>query len=211
MDQIDQPSVSALTAPAPPIPWFRRRRVWAGTAVLLAVAVGSGFAGASVVDPTASDQYRDVSAQLATSQHELERVQDNFSAAQGEIGEAQSSAVAAAASAAQVSSDASRRQAEMDAREAELITREGAVAATEQQIAANTIGPGTYVVGVDMQPGTYRPESAVSSSCYWGIYKSGTNGDDIIDNDIPGGGFPTVTVSEGQDFSSTRCGNWVKQ
>jgi len=39
----------------------------------------------------------------------------------------------------------------------------------------------------------------------------GTNGSKIIENDIPGGGRPVVTLSPGQDFNSTRCGKWEKQ
>jgi len=211
VDETSQDQSDSVTTPPHPAPRFRRPRVWVGVGVIAAVAVGAGLLGSVAVDPTASDEYREVSADLATAQRDLERVQDNFEAAQGDISAAQSSAAAAAASAAAVSADAAARQAEMDTREAALVAREGAVAATEQQIAANTVGPGTFVVGVDMQPGTYRTDAAVSSSCYWAILVSGTNGDDIVENDIPGGGFPTVTVSEGQDFKSNRCGNWVRQ
>lgn len=40
---------------------------------------------------------------------------------------------------------------------------------------------------------------------------SGTNGSDIVDNGILGGGYPTVTVSEGQDLELARCGTWELQ
>lgn len=73
-----------------------------------------------------------------------------------------------------------------------------------------TIDDGTWTVGVDVKPGVYRTAEAVSSDCYWGIYRSGTNGEDIIANDIPGGGRPQVTLKSGQDFNSSRCGQWVK-
>jgi len=83
--------------------------------------------------------------------------------------------------------------------------------------AAPPPGPGTsvqdgvYVVGQDMQPGTYRVTAAVANRCYWKIAKTGTNGADIIKNDLPAGGFPQVTLTVGQDFSSERCGTWVKK
>jgi hypothetical protein len=77
--------------------------------------------------------------------------------------------------------------------------------------AAGTIEDGTYTVGVDISPGTYRPMANVSSMCYWAIYKSGTNGGTIIENDIPGGGRTTVTLSNGQDFHTMDCGTWAKQ
>jgi len=76
--------------------------------------------------------------------------------------------------------------------------------------AAPTIEDGTWTVGGDFPPGTYRTAEAVGSTCYWAITKSGTNGNEIISNDIPGGGKPTVTLKAGQDFSSQRCGTWVK-
>ena len=100
--------------------------------------------------------------------------------------------------------------AELEERAAALDEREAAIIETEEQVAANTVGDGVWVVGVDIEPGTYRAVD-VSPDCYWGIYTSGTNQDDIINNGIPGGGNPQVTLSEGQDFESQRCGEWTKQ
>ena len=79
--------------------------------------------------------------------------------------------------------------------------------------AGTTFEDGDYVVGTDIQAGTYRTAEAVTSGdmCYWGIYKAGTNKGDIIQNDIVTGGRPSVTLKAGQEFSSTRCGTWVKQ
>lgn len=74
-----------------------------------------------------------------------------------------------------------------------------------------SVGDGVYVVGQDMQPGTYRVSAAVTDGCYWAITKSGSNGADIVQNDLPKGGFPQVTVKAGQDFKSERCGTWVKK
>lgn len=73
-----------------------------------------------------------------------------------------------------------------------------------------TIDEGVWTVGVDFPAGTYRVAVPVSDSCYWEITKSGTNGDDIIANDIVEGGRPTVTLRKGQDFTSKRCGTWEK-
>ncbi|MEV8145527.1 hypothetical protein [Specibacter sp. NPDC078709] len=64
---------------------------------------------------------------------------------------------------------------------------------------------------MDIESGSYKSNSSVGSSCYWAILASGTNGDDIINNDIPGGGLPAVTLAAGQDFKSSRCGSWTKQ
>ncbi|WP_448073850.1 hypothetical protein [Georgenia yuyongxinii] len=102
------------------------------------------------------------------------------------------------------------RSADLDAREAALAERESTITATEEQVAASQIGNGIWTVGVDIEPGTYRTAEAVTSMCYWAILVTGTNGDDIIINDLPDGGFPTVTLSEGQDFDNS-CGVWSKQ
>jgi hypothetical protein len=75
----------------------------------------------------------------------------------------------------------------------------------------SAFGPGTWSVGVDIQPGKYKTETSVNGmSCYWEIDTAGTNGEDIIANDNVDGGFARVTLSKGQDFSSSDCGNWVQ-
>lgn len=79
-----------------------------------------------------------------------------------------------------------------------------------ETVEQNTITDGVWTVGDDVEPGSYRA-SDVSSDCYWQITKGGSNGSDIIENDIPGGGNPSVTLSDGQEFTSQRCGEWHKQ
>jgi hypothetical protein len=88
------------------------------------------------------------------------------------------------------------------------VTAQPAAAAGTTQAAGATIEEGTWTVGVDVQPGTYRVVGA-GASCYWEITKSGTNGSDIVDNHI-GAGNLTVTLKAGQDFTTTRCGTWSK-
>jgi hypothetical protein len=100
------------------------------------------------------------------------------------------------------------REAEIDQRETDLAEREAAVSETETNIAEGTITEGIWTVGVDIAPGTYRA-TGVPEDCYWAITTSGSNGADIIENGIPGGGNPTVTLEEGQDFTTTRCGDWT--
>jgi hypothetical protein len=73
-----------------------------------------------------------------------------------------------------------------------------------------TIEDGIWTVGADMPAGRYRVTANVSSGCYWAITKTGSNGDDIISNDLPSGGRPTVTLKAGQDFTSQDCGTWAK-
>lgn len=75
---------------------------------------------------------------------------------------------------------------------------------------AATIDDGVWTVGEDFPAGTYKVTAAVTQMCYWGIYKSGTNQENIIQNDIVTGGRPTVTLKRGQDFKTSDCGTWIK-
>lgn len=103
------------------------------------------------------------------------------------------------------------RGADLDDRSAALDEREGDLEGAEEEAEANTITEGVWTVGTDIRPGTYRTTSAITEMCYWGIYRTGTNMEDIIQNDIVTGGRPTVTLSEGQDFETSDCGQWRRQ
>ncbi len=162
--------------------------------------MGGGVAAGIVVastDPTKSPEFQALVEDLDAAEDDVARLADEVTEASGRARTAQSEAAA--------------RHAELDEQERQLAEREAAVAAVEQRIASTSIGQGTWTVGRDVEPGTYRTLQAVTGDCYWGIYTSGTNGDDIIQNDIVNGGFPTVTLSVGQDFENNRCGTFVKQ
>lgn len=103
------------------------------------------------------------------------------------------------------------RSASLDEREAGLDEREAELEEAEEEARANTISDGDWTVGSDIRPGTYRTTETVSGFCYWAIYRSGTNQDVIINNDIVTGGRPTVTLREGQDFETSDCGEWRRQ
>lgn len=66
---------------------------------------------------------------------------------------------------------------------------------------------GVWQVGKDIDAGTYRANNSVTDRCYWEI----SVGDDIVQNDIPGGGYPQVTVNDGQQFKLQNCGTFTKQ
>lgn len=106
--------------------------------------------------------------------------------------------------------DVADREVDVAAKEDELETREAAVKAAEEYAAATTLQDGyTYTVGLTMEPGVYRANSS-SDRCYWAIYRSGSNQSDIVDNDLGAMGAITLTISGGQDFESSRCGDWTK-
>ncbi|GAB3188065.1 hypothetical protein [Nesterenkonia suensis] len=102
---------------------------------------------------------------------------------------------------------------ELEELEGELETREEDVSATELEIEENTIpGSGVYLVGEDIQPGTYRMNLEGDRSCYWARL-SGLSGElnDIITNDnVSGQGFVTIAESD-VAFETSRCSEWVRQ
>ena len=198
-----------LASEPPKPPKERRRRKWlalpaafAAGGLLLGAAAGAGIM-ASLSDPTKSEEYRDL---LVLKDDRDER-----------ISELTADTRRAESRAETVEDGLAARRAQLDEREEKLVAAEGqirareeAVTATEQAVAARSVGPGTWTVGIDIEPGTYRTQEAVLGQCYWAILRSGSNGD-IIENDIVSGGFPTVTLSVGQDFEHNRCGTFVKQ
>jgi hypothetical protein len=69
-------------------------------------------------------------------------------------------------------------------------------------------GDGTFIVGEDIQPGTYETEG--SESCYWERL-SGTSGtmDDVITNGLPTGPT-TITISPSDEaFLTEGCSEWT--
>ncbi len=186
------------TSDAPP----RRRRRWvwpAATLVALLVGVGIGTSDQGV----AQDTYDQVVSDRDALAEKVETAEASARTAEDELATQQGALDARA-------QDLDARTSDLDTREASVAAREAAVTQTEQAVAATQIQIGTWTVGVDIEPGTYRTAEPVTSTCYWGIYRSGTNGDDIIQNDIVEGGRPQVTLEAGQDFENG-CGVFVKQ
>ncbi|MEU4364281.1 hypothetical protein [Promicromonospora sp. NPDC023987] len=192
-----------LTATAPTSPsrgsFVRRHGTTIGLSILLVCAVAYGVDGKQDNDilhaandalsgdlATVTGQKDDAESRATTLEREVETYGDRETELQ-------------------------EREDEVAGLEADVAAREKAVTNVEKEIEASQVTDGTWSVGSDVQPGTYRTKEAVSSNCYWEITAGGSNGSDIIENDIPGGGYPVVTVQDGQVFTSARCGTWAKQ
>jgi hypothetical protein len=66
-------------------------------------------------------------------------------------------------------------------------------------------------VGEDVPAGTYRAKAAVDNQlCYW-QKSTDAEGAKIIDNGLPTGGRPEVTLKKGQWFTSQGCPEWIKK
>lgn len=192
------------------VKFHRKRRILtAGVAVVLFV---SGTAvGTTLPDPRQSHAYISLASEKAAVEALRDAALASHASVKGKYDTLQNGITTRESKVAAKEAEVGKADAAVKTAEAAVKAREEAVTGAEKAKAANTVGDGTWTVGTDVEPGTYRAAAAVGSTCYWGIYRSGSNGGDIIENDIPGGGRPVVTLSAGQDFNSTRCGKWEKQ
>ncbi len=199
----DQPETSKIKK--------KRWRLIFSSALVIGALGGGVFWGMNIPDPKQSEEYlalsgtaREVSAERDKLSAELQELESGLAQRESEL--------------EQQGKDLDVRSSKLDERdeqladaEAAVLVREKAVGKIEAEQEQNSVAGGIWTVGSDIKAGTYRTKEAVGSNCYWAVLKSGTNGSDIIDNAIPGGGRPTVTVKKGQDFETVRCGTWVKQ
>ncbi|SEE37094.1 hypothetical protein [Jiangella alba] len=187
------------------MPW-----VLAGVGVLLLAAAFS--AGWGIRDGRAGERESELRAEAAGLAAEGRRAEARADELESSLEETQvqrDDLKQRLDAAEQANTDLAERSAALDQREAELDQRQTAIDEVEAGIEANTVTDGVWTVGLDIAAGTYRATD-VSSSCYWAVLRSGSNGDDIIANDLPSGGNPQVTVEDGHDFETVRCGEWVK-
>lgn len=182
---------------------MRIRWYWAAGAAVVFLVGGTAI-GATLPDPKKSDEYAALQSEKDGVTADLAKLQSRYNTLHSSI-TGRETTISTKESAVTV------RESAVKAAEEQVKKREEAVTAAEKTKAANTIKEGTWTVGTDIEPGTYRATSDVTGSCYWGIYRTGSNGGDIVDNDIVTGGRPSVTLSVGQDFKSSRCGSWLKQ
>ncbi|MHC6221183.1 hypothetical protein [Arthrobacter sp. MMS24-S77] len=188
----------------------RKKRIWLAVATVALLAGGVAF-GTTLPDPKTSDAYGALAREKSTMEGERDSAKSSYDSMKSKYDVLQNGITAREAKVTSRETEVGKAEAAAKAHEVAVKQREDAVTAAEKTKAANTVGDGTWTVGKDIEPGTYRAAAVVGSTCYWGIYQSGTNGSQIIENDIPGGGRPVVNLSAGQDFNSTRCGKWEKQ
>lgn len=212
----EQPSrptfTTAPTMPAgdPSLPWHRRHhRAVFISSIVAAFLVGVGTGGAG---PQADLERAQAEATAARGQVEEARAD-----AERRVGEAEERVAGAdrrareeanrtlASARAKVRSDAaalSRRKAELDRREAK-------VSGLERTADRNSFeGEGTYVVGADIKPGTYRADA--SPGCYWARLAS-LDTSNIINNDNADGPVVIEILPSDKAVTVSRCAEfrWV--
>lgn len=94
-------------------------------------------------------------------------------------------------------------QKKVDNEKAQLQSLTGQV----DQAKKNSVSDGVWQVGTDIDAGTYRATSEVGHDCFWSV----SVGDDILQLDMPTGGYPQVSVSDGQQLKLQNCGTFAKQ
>jgi Domain of unknown function (DUF4190) len=68
---------------------------------------------------------------------------------------------------------------------------------------------GTYEVGSEIEPGTYKADP--TGTCYWARLSSNSESDVVLGGNHLGTGRTTVTVKKNDAaFETRRCGQWVK-
>ena len=76
--------------------------------------------------------------------------------------------------------------------------------------AGEVLDDGTYAIGTEMKPGTWKTSTEKVSDCYWELRDA--NGATIQNDFIVGAPSVTVQVpSTATSFTSQSCGTWVKQ
>ncbi|MEC5179482.1 hypothetical protein [Arthrobacter sp. CG_A4] len=188
----------------------RKRRIFT-VAAAVALLAGATAVGTTLPDPKSSDAYVALAGEKSAVESDRDSAKSSYESMKSKYDTLQNGIAAREAKVAARETEAGKADAAVKTADAAVKKREEAVTGAEKTKAANTIGDGTWTVGKDIEAGTYRAAADVGSSCYWGIYATGSNGSNIIDNDLPGGGRPSVALSGGQDFKSSRCGKWEKQ
>ncbi|WP_427007328.1 hypothetical protein [Pseudarthrobacter sp. H2] len=199
------------TQPSPGKPKPGRKKKIFTTVAVLALVAGAVAVGTTLPDPKSSDAYAALAGEKSAVEGERDSAKSSYDSVKSKYDTLQNGISAREAKVTSRETEVGKADAAVKTAEAAVKKREEAVTGAEKTKAANTVGDGTWTVGKDIEAGTYRAAADVGSTCYWGIYATGSNGSNIIENDIPGGGRPTVALAGGQDFKSSRCGKWEKQ
>lgn len=169
---------------------------WRWIAALVAAVVAGAALGTAVAKATERDVLAERTAAL--EQREAEVAQRDTDTARRE-------------DALSLRSDGlDTRQAELDKISADLGRREQALLPKEQAAARSKITKdGIYLVGKDIEPGTYQTSGG--SGCYW-QRSSGTSGDfdDILANGNESGQAIVTIAASDVAFTTKRCGSWQR-
>ncbi len=147
-----------------------------------------------VAQDAGAQQRAEASSLLEETESKLEETESKLEDARGELKDRKA--------------QLDEREKELRGRESAVKKRESAAQGAERQAAANSFeGDGTYIVGEDVQPGTYK--SSGGDLCYWARLDSD---DEIIDNDVTQGGSSVLTIrASDAQIKVSGCGTFRKR
>ncbi len=196
---------SGYSVPAPPnesprLAWWQQPRYAAAVlGLLLALLVGSLVALGVVATSKSDDADRELAKARDQIRDERERARDDIAS---EKADAQDQIDSLRDEAAEARADVRRERRKLE-------RLQGEVDGVQDQIARNTVpGDGTYVVGEDIDPGTYRADA--SPGCYWARLRS-LDTSDIIDNDNADGPVVIEVLPSDRALELSGCADFKKQ
>lgn len=178
--------------------------------ILVLAGVGGGFAGAAITDR--SEEIEMLTTQRAGLSESVTELEEELRAVKKENWDLENEVAdieRREKDLEQASQELAGKEEELAELEAEVANREAAVTKAEDAAAKNEFGNGVHLVGVDIEPGTYRNDGG--DLCYWARLRGTSGGfNDIIANGIPDG--PTVVTIASSDvaFESSGCGTWKR-
>lgn len=90
-----------------------------------------------------------------------------------------------------------------------IMNHGGAWSQPEKMAARITFGDGTYIVGEDVQPGTYRTRTGKAGCYYERLSGFGGELSDIVSNEFTNDSSIVVIASSDVGFKSKGCGTWT--
>lgn len=208
----DRPDGPGWPQPAPPPKgtpkqaWYRRTWVIGLTAVVLGVVLGAAVAGSG---PTISPEARKQIDAARAAQHKALAERDQARGAQQQA-ESERDQARDELNAAQ--GDLTTRKAALDKRKSDLDVREKKITDAEKAAKANSFGgDGIYLVGTDIQPGTYKAGPSPSGNCYTEVDRN-LNDDlnSIMSNNNTSGPVVLQVPSSAKSIKVSGCADFHK-
>ena len=166
-----------------------KRRLWLTATVvgLLAFFLGMGIGGSGTPEPAVIDE---ATASSGATVEDLDRREADLESREGDL---------------------TTKQNDLDQREQDLDGRARELEASPSTTGTDSIGNGVFEVGADVQPGTYESEGPDDPElpCTYRV-STDEDGDDIVLSEVSEGPG-TVTLEEGQFFTSEYCLTWTAQ